>query len=91
MANIPRTFQLGGRTWTVERGIRTKKWWGHTDSNICRIRLAHKQSPEMELHTFYHELGHAICFTLGWDELNDNEVKIDALGNMLAQFASTRE
>lgn len=85
---IPKTFKLGGRTWRVKRGVRmTKGDYGDCSGSRCRIRLSRRnKSPEEELHTFYHELGHAIEFTLGW-RLTHRQ--IDALGNMLCQFDMT--
>lgn len=85
--SIPKTFQLGGRTWRVKRGLQLKGRLGETDGQRCVIRLSARcGTGEEELHTFYHELMHAIAFTIGWKELNDDEEKIDALANLLLQF-----
>lgn len=39
--------------------------------------------------TFYHELTHAILFTLGFREENENETFVDLLGRALRQFQNT--
>lgn len=85
---IPRTFQLGGRTWTVKRNVRMKDY-GDCSGSKCLIRLSRKnKDDEEELHTFCHELGHAIEFTLGW-KLSHR--KIDAIGGLLAQYMTTAD
>ena len=42
------------------------------------------------MHVFLHELVHAMACTVGLEDLNSNEGAIDALGNMLMQFLSTK-
>lgn len=89
---IPKAFQLGGRTWRVERGVKlsSKKEYGDTLPEIAVIRISTKcKTLEDEEHTFMHELMHAICFTMGWTELNDDEMKIDAVAGLLRQFLAT--
>lgn len=56
----------------------------------CVIRLKRGMSDEALQHTFYHELCHAMCFTLGWKALNKDEESIDALGNVLFQYLKTK-
>lgn len=59
---------------------------GDCNGSRCVIRLSKRNStPEEEWHTFCHELTHAICFTIGWTEFNEDEVKVDAFANLLAQ------
>lgn len=86
---IPKSVVLGGRVWQIKRNVRMKRRLGQTDGTHCIIKLAAGQSPESEQHTYLHELLHAICFTMGWDKLNDNETKIDALAGMLLQALET--
>lgn len=65
---------------------------GDCNGSRCVIRLSrHNKSAEEEWHTFCHELTHAICFTMGWERFNDDEIKIDAFANLLAQSLSTAE
>jgi hypothetical protein len=86
---IPAEVTLGSRTWKIKRGVRMKAL-GDCDGSRCVIRLSRKnKSPEEEWHTFCHELTHAICFSMGWSEFNDDEIKIDAFANLLAQALAT--
>lgn len=92
MIVIPKTFQLGGRTWTVEVHDlidSDQDLHGDTDSSECVIRLR-KGKPELMQHTFYHELCHAIAYTLGWRKFNKDEDKIDSLGGMFYQYLKTK-
>lgn len=93
MIQIPQQFQLGGRTWTVEvfDVIDSEPdLYGDCDSVECVIRLKNCASDIMQ-HTFYHELTHAICYTLGWKKFNEDEDKIDTLANLFLQFLKTRK
>lgn len=93
MITIPNKFQLLGRSWTVEfkDKIDSKgKTLGQTDGDECTILLKRGMSPELTNHTFYHELAHAICFSLGWEKLNGDEGKIDALGGALLQYLKSK-
>ncbi len=85
---IPSRFELGGRTWHVERGVKGKRWYGHCSSTKCLIRLSTKNKTRREeLHTFLHELLHAVKFTMG--HKRHNEVKIDAMASLLLQALTT--
>jgi hypothetical protein len=88
---IPARFKLASRTWKVKRGARMKAL-GDCDAQRCVIRLSrHNKSGEEELHTFMHELVHAVYFTLGWKRANDNEQRVDALASVLVQAFTTME
>lgn len=83
---IPKRFMLGGREWTVKRGVKMKNLYGSCSGSRCEIKLSTKnQTRTEELHTFCHELLHAICYTMGWKRLNKNESKIDAMASLLLQ------
>ena len=93
---LPTTFKLGGRTWTVLlvkelRNKRGKSIHGQCDIDLAIIEIDEDLSGELLEHTFYHEVVHALCKTLGWAKLDDNESKVDALGNMLMQFMATKK
>jgi len=64
--------------------------YGDTDGGECVIRLKKGLKPETLQHTFYHELVHAMCFTLGLDKLNKDEGKVDALGGALYQYLKSK-
>lgn len=94
MICIPNKFQLLGRTWTVKSVPIVDgdpNVLGITDSDVCEIQLREDLGGEVLAHTFYHELTHAICFSLGWEELNEDEGKVDALGNALFQYLKTKK
>lgn len=90
MITIPQSFALGGRTWEV-LFVQDLPDCGDCDGHAARIRLREGMTNEETHHTFYHELSHAICYTLGWKRLNKAEDKIDALGGMMYQFLNTKK
>jgi len=93
MIKIPSSFKLGGRDWRVEVYDvidNQPDLYGDCCSFECIIRLK-KGTVDTMNHTFYHELTHAICFTLGWKKFNEDEDKIDTLAGLLLQFLKTRK
>jgi hypothetical protein len=83
---IPKSVTIGGRTWRVIRGVKHKSWYGNCSSSRCVIELSTKnKTKEDELHTFHHELLHAIAYTMGWGKFNRDETKIDAMAGLLLQ------
>lgn len=89
---IPTSFQLGGRTWTVVRNVKSKKELGSCSSATCTIKLTTlNRNDEEELHTFYHELLHAIAYTMAWGKFFVDELKIDGVAGLLAQALVTAE
>jgi len=92
---IPATFELGGRTWQVrlsnEPEAGKPDTMGLCMSHEATILLQRGMTPEETQHTFYHELCHAICYTLGWDKLNEDEDRIDALGGLIYQFLKRKK
>jgi Zn-dependent peptidase ImmA (M78 family) len=85
------SFKLGSRTWKVELVQKRGQWLGKCSASRCRIRLNLKRIRNNEelRHTFFHELMHAICATMGWERLDSDEDKIDAIGNLLSQVEAT--
>jgi len=93
MISIPTSFKLGGRDWTVcvvPTVDNDVKVLGMTDSDDAIIYVREGLKTDLFRHTFYHELCHAICFSLGWSKLNGDEDKIDALASCLLQFLKTK-
>lgn len=88
---IPKHFTLVNQTWqvvydeTLDSGI-----MGECRQEKLEIAIRPGLSPQIEEHTFLHELCHAICLALGWQKLNKDEGKIDALSGVLHQFLQTR-
>jgi hypothetical protein len=87
----PDSFKLGSRTWKVELVQKRGQWLGKCSPHRCRIRLNLKriQNNEELRHTFFHELMHAVAATMGNEKLYMDEVVVDAIGNLLAQFEAT--
>ena len=93
MIKIPQRFILGGRDWTVEIHDvidNEPELYGDCDSMECVIRLKRGGMDVMQ-HTFYHELTHAICFTLGWKKFNEDEDKVDTLAGLFYQYLKSRK
>ncbi len=89
--SIPSSFQLGGRTWTVKHVKGKRKWWGRAKCGSCRIELAAHKSEEALLHTFLHELNHAILYTMARNELFEDENFVDGHASLLLQVLTTAE
>lgn len=72
---IPKSFMLAGTRWSVEETSGLNEM-GHCDSENATIRLRKDLSPQVKAATFCHELQHAIRYTLGLDEHNEQEVPV---------------
>jgi hypothetical protein len=96
---IPEKFQLMGHPWTVEH-IHGKITADDGDqcNGLCEfykltIKVNVDNPPSLVLHTFFHEVMHAVLWTLG-NDLAENENFVDAVGGGLAQVlasSGTRE
>lgn len=87
--SIPKTFQLGGRTWTV-KSVGKKSWYGRCNTAKCLIELSSLCKDEEELaHTFFHELMHAIAHQMRWEKLFRDEAGIDGIAGLLLQVLTT--
>lgn len=91
---IPKTFQLIAHTWTVRHcdgpviapdGDQCK---GLCDFDTLTISVNVTLPPSLVLHTFMHEVMHAVLWSMG-SELCDNEGFVDTLGGCLSQILST--
>lgn len=83
---IPKTFYLAGVEWTVEE-VEGLEDLGltHRDDQLIQIRYeATKQTKEL---AFFHEIVHAIKFTMGEDD--HSEVHTDAMAHLLHQVFTT--
>lgn len=95
---IPSTFELAGRDWTVElvsASVINKLGGQQGILGLCiqheaKILLRKSLKRQEMEHVFTHELSHAIAGTLGWEDLNNDEGKIDALGGMVHQYLKTQ-
>lgn len=89
---IPKTFNVGCRTWRVKYKKRLKSDdFGRCDKNraVIYLKKSLKRDPELLLHTFIHELVHATSAASGWRRVDDNEYRLDALAGLIAQALST--
>ena len=90
---IPATFKLMGRTWTVEQDslqCEHQRNMGLCQNNRNKILLLSKlegeDMPKDEVEqTFFHELTHAVLFTMGKDKLNEDEKFVDVFAGLLHQ------
>jgi len=89
---IPKTYTLAGNRWTVH--YKTKKELGrdydgqcHEDTNEIWIykRLGHAKRAQ----TFIHEAAHAVLFTLG--HLEHDEQMVEAVAQLVYQQLITGE
>lgn len=85
---IPRSFQLAGITWRVVETDAISDM-GHCDSEAATIRLRADLPAQVKEATFCHELQHAIRYMAGQSDHDEREV--DAHGNLLHQFLSTKK
>lgn len=103
---IPASFQLLNRTWQVKlltenlsKKVMSKasldpavdKLWGFCDFENATIWVTPSDSKDHMIHTFLHELGHAIFYTLGWQMGEAEESMVDALGGSFHQFLKSKE
>lgn len=85
---IPSTFKLVNRTWRVQRK-RMKSDHGRCNSDLAIIWLDDRLEGELLLHTFVHEVLHATSRAMGWDKVDRDESRIDALAGLLVQVFET--
>ena len=82
------TFNLAGCQWSVEE-VNGLSEMGHTDPEEYVIRLRSTLGEQAKNVTFYHELVHAILFTMG--RTDHPEDFVDSFGNLLYQYLNTVE
>ena len=85
--NIPCAFKLAGCYWKV---IETEAFY---DQGMCypeehTIRIRKELPKQAKETTFYHELVHAILFTMG--ETNHDEKYVDTFGAFLHQYNESK-
>jgi len=92
---IPSSFQLLGHTievlqeekLTASDGTECDGLWTH---DKLTIQLKADLKPSLKVHTFFHEVTHAIFDLCGYEKLSDDEDLVDSLGGALAQIDQTR-
>lgn len=98
LTTIPKRFHVGGQdieVKSVERG--DDNCLGHSRVAKGIIEIAEKYdrdetvSDRNKLNTFYHELTHAILYTMGETELNDNEKFVCVFSSFLTEAVRSFE
>jgi hypothetical protein len=106
VAAIPESFKLVNRTWRVKLCDYDRMYQLALDSGydfdirglcdpydaiIYINKDAHTCHEDM-LHTFWHEVGHALLFAQGFFQLRDHyEPSVDKFGALMAQLWNTCE
>lgn len=79
---IPSSFQLTGIEWTVEE-VYDLEDLGLTHRDLQLIQLKANVTKQTKEIAFFHEIVHAIKFTMGEDD--HSEVHTDAMAHLLHQ------
>lgn len=84
---IPKTFKLGGVTWTVEHvDLAAGDLQGRCRSEKATIQLEKTQAQNTIGQVFCHELVHAILFAMGKHVEPHDEVFVDGFATFLHQY-----
>lgn len=84
---VASTFTLAGFEWTV-RYVEGITEYGLCNPSTQEIIIRAGMNEQMTQQTFFHELVHAIMFTMG--KLNHDEEFTDAFGSLLHQYERTK-
>jgi hypothetical protein len=87
---IPKKFKIANYTWRVVYDSTMEDNIGETRYGDHVIAILPGLDPELEYHTFLHELVHVAFGELGWKRLNDDEAKVDALAGILHQYLDSK-
>lgn len=82
-------FWLGGCEWEVHVTGEMPTMMGYCDVERNQIKIRAGMPEQASQVTFYHELVHAILFTMGKND--HNEEFVDSFGNLMYQFMRTME
>jgi hypothetical protein len=80
------SFMLAGTVWEVYEVDHLTEM-GNCEPAQALLRIRRDMPVQAKESTFYHELVHAILFTMGRN--NHDEDFVDTFGNFLHQFANT--
>ena len=99
MNKIPKSFELGGCTYTVEvtdnrpEGVKNtitgEICYSSSTIKIYKNHVGYECTEDYKLLSFYHELIHGILTAMGKSEMNDDEGFIESFANFLHQFMKT--
>ena len=85
--NVPSSFYLVGCQWNVKY-IEELSEYGKCDCATQMIYLKAGMNKNFTEQTFFHELVHAIMFSMGHTQ--QDEVFVDAFGQLLHQYERTK-
>jgi len=88
---IPKQFYLTGRLWKVKLVPLGDELHGDCHNGTRTIRINSDNDTATQIDTYYHELIHAIKFSLGWKDEEENHSDCDALGGLLLQYMKTKK
>lgn len=88
---IPKTFVLGGTTWVVEQVETLPGCMGLCNNQEAKISILKSLNKDVKEQTFFHELIHAIMFSMGKPGESHNEEFVDGFGTFLHQFQLTNK
>lgn len=93
-SSVPSAFELYNHTIRViKKPAPAKKddEYGHANFETNEIILKTGKLPQsVEEHTYYHELVHFLLLYAGRPDLTKDEVLVDTLGGLLAQYIATK-
>lgn len=92
---IPKKFQLGPHQWTVEHINGVFDVEGDACNGVCcfatlNIKVNVDAAPSLVMHSFMHEVMHAVLWTLG-NALQTDEGFVDGVGAALAHVLQSAE
>jgi hypothetical protein len=87
---LPKSIELIGLKWTVQwddKLMELQEAYGLTDFDKLTISLdsSLKDRKELAEHTFWHEKMHAITFSMGRKDLDEDEAFIDTCASLILQ------
>ncbi len=87
---IPKRFELAGNTWWVKivPADAVSHNYGKCALHSRTIYINEEETPEQKRQTFIHELGHAICATMGYQD-HDEQI-IEGVAQLVYQFMITK-
>jgi len=87
-----KSFELGPYTWKVKLMKRLKNstlGWCVFSSDKKEIQIKETSPEDVQKHTFYHELTHAILYVME-NDLAENEEFVTKFSDLLYQFEKTK-
>jgi Zn-dependent peptidase ImmA (M78 family) len=85
-SNVVASFNLAGCQWTV-LSVAHMTEMGLCDPETHTIKIRASLPEQAQEATFYHELVHAVLFTMG--KTNHDEEFVDTFGGLLHQYSRT--